>query len=209
MNQMEAPDYTGEFIGTVVDNEDPDKRQRIKVTIPGLLEGDADMLPWISPTLQSDFGMTDDAGVMQVPAKDSLIKVFFQNGDVHYGLSSGYLHTGKHTPDPDLLKNYPFRRGWKDPAGHKMWIDRKEGEEEFHYEHPTGTMITINKDGRITIEGVENLEINIKGDTKIATKGDTTISTDGDTKITTKGQTDINSEGNTNITGETINLNNS
>lgn len=210
MNQMEAPSYDGPIIGLVVDNNDPDQRQRVKVTIQGLLEGKKEDLPWIAPkSIQTGFGITKDAGGIFVPAMDSLLVMEFQKGDLHYGLCVGSMHTARYTPDPDLLKNYPDRRGWHDTKKNKMWVDVTEGEATMHLEHFTLTMINVEDSGEVNITVVKDCNVEVKGTLNIVVKGDTNITTDGDTKIVTKGQTDINSSGNTNITGEMINLNNS
>ena len=53
--------------GTVVDNNDPDKLGKIKVTIPGIFEGSIDKLPWIRRKNDTAF-CGDDAELFDVPA---------------------------------------------------------------------------------------------------------------------------------------------
>ena len=156
-NQVEAPDYSGYFIGTVVANNDPTFRQRIKVTIPELLTGAEPMLPWVAPVLQSEFGVTPSAGVMQVPAIGSVVRVEFQNGELYYGLASGYLHTANHSPASELLVNYPARHGWKDPAGNLFYVDHTSGQVDVHFRHVSGTTIHIANDGNVSVTTPQSL----------------------------------------------------
>lgn len=198
-NQIEAPEYEGSFIGTVVDNDDPERLQRVKVLIPGLLEAEPSLLPWIAPSLHSYFGVTTNAGEMQVPVLGSTLEVVFQRGDLNYGMYRGYLHTARHAPDPDLLKNYPNRRGWVDPAGNKFWMDITPRGVITHYEHPTGTMFTIDSLGNLTVEVVANTTLNVLGNTSITTQGNTSVTTSGNTAVSTNGNTSISTGGSTSI----------
>ncbi len=208
MNQMEAATYSGSLLGIVVDNDDPDKLQRVKVTIQNVMEGDKEDLPWVAPkNIDTGFGITKDAGGIYVPALDSILVIEFQGGDIHYGLTVGSMHTARYTPDPDLLKNYPDRRGWHDTKKNKAYIDVTEGEAIMHLEHFSLTMIQVEDDGEVNVTIVKDCNVTIKGDLNITVSGDTNITTDGTTNIETKGDTNISSDGDVNVTGSTINLN--
>jgi len=158
-SQLEEPDYSGQFIALVVENNDPLHRQRIKVTIPELLTGDPRLLPWITPVVQSGFGMTASAGAMDVPVIGSLVVVEFQNGDLQYGISTGSLHTASHTPAAELLVNYPKRRGWKDPAGNLFYIDSTPGAVTVRFQHVSGTIVSINNAGAVTIQSPTDVTV--------------------------------------------------
>ena len=208
MNQMEAATYDGYFLGIVVDNNDPDKLQRVKVTIKNVMEGNKEDLPWVAPkNIETGFGITTDAGGIYVPAMDSIVVVEFQDGDIHYGMTVGSMHTARYTPDEDLLKNYPDRRGWHDTKKNKAYIDVTKGEAIMHLEHFSLTMIQVEDSGEVNVTVVKDCNIEIKGDLNITVKGDTNISTEGTTNIETKGDTNISSDGDVNVTGSSINLN--
>lgn len=168
-NQVEKPDYTGIFLATVVSNADPNHRQRIKVSIPELLTGAVEMLPWISPILDAPFGITGSAGVVNIPVVGSSVLVQFQNGDLHYGLAVGSLHTGAYTPNAALLVNYPNRRGWSDPAGNLFWVDNTPGSVETHYQHPSGATIHIANDGTVTATSPTKVIVNATTEVDINT----------------------------------------
>ena len=172
-NQILPPDYTGPLLAKVVFNNDPEKLQRIKVTIPGLLIGETDNLPWVAPILYSPFGITPTAGVVHVPAIDSCVVVSFQGGQLYYGLSDGGLATKAHTPDSLLLTNYPNRRGWKDPSGNIFYIDNKSVSVTVHFKHVSGTTIDIDHSGRVTVHAENDLyvtapNVNITADVQIS-----------------------------------------
>lgn len=186
MNQVEAPDYEGEFQGVVIDNMDPLFRQRIKVAIVGFMQGDSDSLPgftkdlpWIAPVLQSPFGQGDGFGVMAVPEIASQVTVIFQKGDPHYGLSIGYLHTVRHTPAPELLINYPNRRGFRDPADNLFYIDSTEGQEETFFSTSVGSSLKIDADGVWTIIGVHDINIEVGGSLNLTVNGNCTLNVTG------------------------------
>lgn len=160
VNQMEDPDYSGYFVGTVKFNNDPLQRQRIKVEIPRLLEGAVENLPWVSPIIHSPFGITSGAGVVAVPALGALVLVEFQRGDIYYGLSNGSIHTEGYTPDAALLLNYPKRRGWSDPLGNLFWIDNTTGSVEVHFKHSSGMYLHINNAGEVTLNNTTKVTVN-------------------------------------------------
>lgn len=197
-NEIKPPDYSNPFLAKVVFNNDPDKLQRIKVTIPGVLEGKTDDLPWIAPVLYSPFGVTASAGVVHVPAVGSFAVVSFQDGQLYYGLGIGSLAIKDYTPDPILLTNYPNRRGWKDPSGNLFYIDNKSGSVTVHFKHISGTTIDISNSGRVTVHAENDLyvtapNVNITADVQIT--GD--ITHDGNTTHTG----DTTQTGNIAVTG--------
>jgi len=135
------------YAAEVVDNNDPLEKQRIKVTIPNLLEGDAEFLPWIGPLVDSSFGITSDAVTVRVPVIGSIVAVQFQDGDLLYGVIKGSLHTGLTPLPPELRQNYPNRRGWKDPAGNILYWDITDGQVSLMVKHKSGTFFTIGDSG--------------------------------------------------------------
>jgi hypothetical protein len=156
--EEESPKIEGRrFQGLVVFNNDPEKRQRIKVLIPNLLEGNPDDLPWIGPAVQSGFGMTNTAVSVAVPVIDSVVMVTFQDGDLNYGMYDSSLHTALSNQLNDLAANYPNRRGWVDPAGNVCYVDITPGQTTFHLRHISGTNFTIANSGAVTVTAVADL----------------------------------------------------
>lgn len=141
-------------IGRVVFNEDPDRQQRIKVFIPGIMEDDIDRLPWIGPVAQSPFGLSNTHGTVSVPVIDSLVIIDFQGGDKNHGLYNGCVATaalGVAMPT-ELSTNYPNRYGFFDPKGNKFFMDLTSGETTFI--HNSGTTIQLLANGTGTMSFV-------------------------------------------------------
>lgn len=147
-------DYTGHsFIGTVVANNDPDKNERVKVTIPGVYEGAVADLPWVAPKVARLFGSTTSAAVFGVPVLGSQVFVEFQHGDPHYPLYVG-CPTLKKQSIPESEVNYPNRYGLKDTAGNLVIIDPTPGQNQLIIRHASGTVFQINNDGSIVLNSV-------------------------------------------------------
>lgn len=156
--QEDGVDYEGViFDGTVVDNADPEKNERIRVTIPGLFEGDTESLPWCIPEKNSPFGMGPGYGVFGVPKIGSTVTVELQNGDANYPMYRGGLL--KEGSVPTEFDGNPDIWGFKDPAGNKLVINLAEGTAEFRHKSGTGFIIEDNGNVNTTIVGDWNLSV--------------------------------------------------
>ena len=196
------------FLAKVIENKDPDQNQRIKVIIPGLLEGAVEDMPWLLPRQHTPFGgVSPTSGVMAVPHIDSDVVVFFQNGDLMYGMTSGTTTTKAQNLGV-LLENYPARYGYVDPAGNHFYTDTTEGKVVVELRHKSGTVININDTGTVTITVVENVDMTVKGNVKLqvdgnvdeSVKGNVTSNVDGNVTNTVKGNVTSTVKGNVNET---------
>lgn len=154
VNDTEQTDYTGViFIGTVVDNNDPQRLQRVRVTIKGLYEGDVSNLPWVAPKVGQGFGNAGGAGRVCVPLINSKLYVELQNGDSHYPVYTGSV---AHSADPVTggSTNYPHRYTQVDRAGNSVTVDPIPGSNVMTIRHASGTQITVNNDGSVNIQAV-------------------------------------------------------
>lgn len=158
MNQMEPPDYSGYFIGTVVDNNDPLKRQRIKALIPKLFEQGME-LPWLAIVHSPGTGQYGGTGKMAIPELGSQVVVEFQNADPHYGIVKCVIPSKDYTPNAALLVNYPNRTGFVDKAGNLFWMDSTPGAREMHWEMPSGFFMHINNAGFVDINAPGGIHI--------------------------------------------------
>ena len=157
-----APSLDGYFAAEVVDNNDPDKRQRVKVRVPNLLEGPLETLPWVGPLVASSFGVTADSYSIGVPAIGSILAVKFQDGDLNHGVYAPSLHTSKTSLSGEHSTNYPFRRGWKDPAGNYLFIDTTPGATDAEFHHNSGSFIKFLHNGDIEVESPEEIRVKAK-----------------------------------------------
>lgn len=174
-------------MGLVIDNNDPTQQQRIRVRIPSVLEGPTASMPWIGPNAASPFGINGPFGTVRVPAVGSLVTVWFQNGDLNFG-----LYLGSPVPKSfadgmpgEFKNNYPFRYGGVDPKGTLYYTDYSTG--EIFLRHWKGTTVKIDPEGSVEVEIVKNLKITVLGDTMITTRGTSSMITMGHATVVGAG----------------------
>ena len=149
--------HTGYILGHVIDNNDPERRQRVKVLVPGLFEGPVAQIPWILPSPSSAFGMNGSCTSVNVPEVGTPVRLQLQNGDPAYGVLEGYVQTEAVLKDPELYTNYPHRRGWRDPARNLFYIDTSAGVSRIFLRHSSGTTISIDTSGQVTVQCVKSV----------------------------------------------------
>lgn len=85
--------YFGKFRGTVVDNDDPNKRGRLKVSVPAVLET---LEVWAMPCVPY---AGDKVGFYVMPETGSGVWVEFEGGDPSYPIWSGCFWGDDELPD--------------------------------------------------------------------------------------------------------------
>lgn len=81
---MSTNKLDGFYNGTVVDNVDPDRLSRIRVSIPCLTEGiESDLLPWYSIANPVNASPNSKASI---PPLGSEVKVEFPTNDIYNGI---------------------------------------------------------------------------------------------------------------------------
>ncbi len=219
-------DDTGDIIGIVVDNEDPEGLGRIKVRVPNLFDPDQGELPWIGPTKKSPFGIGSDYGVYGSPAIDSEVVIHLQNNDPHYGLAKYDLYSKKNA---NAKFKSPKTWGFKDPSGNELFVDMDA--EAWEFTHSSGLTLKYDVDGNLklhvpgdkatdvagnqtdditgdlteTVGG--NYAQTVTGTLNITVTGNATVHTDGNLTASAGGSVSISGGGVVNITGSQINLN--
>jgi uncharacterized protein involved in type VI secretion and phage assembly len=139
--------YYGKYRGFVVDNEDPEQRGRLRVTVPAVL-GDA-VTSWALPCLP--FGGLADQGWFAIPEPDSIVWVEFEAGDLHQPIWTGvFWQQGSDVP-AEAQKQPPTTRLLKTPSGHVLQFDDEDGAEQIRLFHPKEAEVLIDKDGSITV----------------------------------------------------------
>lgn len=134
--QMESTNLNGFFRGVVEDNEDPEKRGRLKVRIFGIhstskisgqVDGiETDNLVWSEPALPITEGSQSGFGAFSIPLKGAHVFLFFENGNPlspRYFASSPGIPQNKANPkegfnDPDGV--YPTEHRLKEPDYHRL-----------------------------------------------------------------------------------------
>lgn len=166
------------LVAIVRDNNDPDKLQRIRVEIPGLLEGtDLTTLPWMFPKHCSPYGVGNDYGVVRIPRVGSKVVVTLQDGDPQFGVYESDLVTADNTLPVEFQTNYPDRVGFYTPAGDLCYVD--VGTKELLYRRASGTALRIDADGNVEILCAKNWTQTVQGDYTLIVQGDATTVVSG------------------------------
>jgi uncharacterized protein involved in type VI secretion and phage assembly len=150
-----ADRHYGKYRGSVVDNEDPDGRGRLKVLVPSLLGDQA--TDWALPCFP--FGGTDQTGTYLVPPVGALVWVEFEQGDLSYPIWSGTYWTGGVAAPADT----PAKRVFRTPFGHTLEFDDTEGEEKVRIVHggDGNPSAVFDETGGITITDKQGAKIHL------------------------------------------------
>lgn len=154
------------FQGLVVANNDPERLERIKVSVKGLYEGSN--LPWCMPYKHRLFGSKQGGqGVFAVPTVGSRVYVILQQGSPEHPMYSGSL-LAKGATHATFTTNYPNRYGLIDPAGNIIFVDTTPGQVQMHLAHVSGTTLHIAPNGAVTINTPTTLDISAGGNVTIS-----------------------------------------
>lgn len=167
----------------VSDNQDPEKRGRIRVTCAALMGSDDVALPhWIDPDFEWGWFIVPDVGeFVEISHTDST------DDDESHGQTSihapNYTWKGRHwggsetdtarpVPDDFTSKNYGKRRGFATPGGHILMFDDTDGQkqvsitwhgkdDEYQYQsfNPDGSFVISNKNGSLIYANAADKEM--------------------------------------------------
>ncbi|QIG71813.1 putative baseplate hub subunit and tail lysozyme protein [Rhizobium phage RHph_TM40] len=181
--------------GTVVDNKDPKKLGRVKVTIDGIYKGNTEDLPWVYPNQPTFQGGSGKGSQFSVPVIGSHLSVTFPHGNVYQPFYSGHWQSEKESTG-DFDEDYPESYGWRDTSGNVYRQNKKKGTAEYIH------MATEEDEGSSTQSSDEpklNMKIEKDGSLSLSLKGTINISAEGEINVTSNGEI--------NVTGDKINLN--
>lgn len=187
------------FVGTVVVNddstsEDGKKRQRLKVTVVGVLDPQDgytnDLLPWAIP--HSAFGDWGDSwGEVDIPSIGAKVNIVFQDGRKDHPM---WFPAHVDSDPPAVLQtNYPNRRGRVLQNGAFYYLDETSGEFEFKLKN--GFRIYVDGQGNHRMEVPANTVVVVQGNADLQVQGNCTSEIQGNCTATIQGATDIESTG--------------
>lgn len=191
--------FDGEYLGTVVFNEDPLFAGRCKIKIVCLFEDlTIEQLPWIYPQTSSVFSSAYGAGSISVPKIGSIVRVKFHGGDIYSGEYTNIQnidpalieeikndYQGTHILAFDSEKNLVV--GYQPMMGFKIWLD--------------GSMVKVDANGSIQLKHKNNSNVVELNDNKINI---TTVSSEGSNM---NGEINISAGATVNITAPVVNVN--
>ena len=137
----------GKYRGFVTDNQDPEKRGRVRLNVPSLLnEQESD---WALPCLP--FGGGAGYGFFAVPKVGAQLWVEFEEGDIDRPIWTGTFWQQQSDVPEDASKAEPTTRLLQTPSGHIFQFDDEEGEERFRLFHPADAEMIIDHNGSISL----------------------------------------------------------
>lgn len=182
---IKKSEFYGIYRAWVKDNNDPEKRGRIRVEVPYIHPEDLDvkMLPWAEYCAPDGGG--DNRGVFLVPDVGDTVWVQFEAGDKNFpvwvGTWYGLPNNKSEIPKDAQEGAYPKRRVvYKSRNGHTIVVSDESGKEFIHIYDKEGDELkldTTNKE--LTITSIENMNLDVGKNLTIDVGGDYKISVGG------------------------------
>lgn len=139
--------HYGKHRGFVVDNQDPEKRARLLLRVPGLL-GDQ-ITDWALPCLP--FGGVADQGFFSVPQVDAQVWVEFEEGDIQRPIWTGTFWQQEADVPQEAALDEPTTRVLKTPSGHILQFDDESGAEKIRLYHSAEAEFSMDENGSIQL----------------------------------------------------------
>jgi uncharacterized protein involved in type VI secretion and phage assembly len=137
----------GKFRAVVVDNQDPQKRGRLKLRVPSVLADQE--TDWALPCMP--FGGGAAYGWFAIPEVDAQVWVEFEEGDITKPIWVGtFWQQADQVPEPAQLDE-PTTRLFQTPAGHLLQFDDEDGKERTLLFHPKEAQLEIDEKGTIVL----------------------------------------------------------
>jgi len=147
----------GKYRGIVADNDDPQKRARLRLRVPSVLgEEESD---WALPCLP--FGGAADQGFFAVPEANAQVWVEFEEGDLHRPIWVGTFWQAQADVPQDASISPPTTRLLRTPSGHTLQFDDKSGDEQIRLRHPQEATLVIDKDGTIALTDAKGAKLTL------------------------------------------------
>lgn len=161
-----------QFVGRIVDNNDPDKIGRCKIRVFGVFgpEIPDNDLPWAIPEFHY---LGSSMGNFIVPPVDTIVRVHFDCGEIYLPiyttkvLDKSNLPSQKDTDYPDTMVMFTT------DEGDYLTINRSS--KVTTYNHNSGTQIIIQEDGSVEMNLVKDHKIDVTGDAEVNVTGNAKI----------------------------------
>jgi hypothetical protein len=141
--------------GIVVDNKDPRRLSRVKVSIPGLIEStDPAALPWAIIKSPTSMGGRGDLSSRHIPEINSEVIVRFPYNDPYMPVVEGYWQSST-TTQGYLDEDYPNTYGFRDVQNTHLRINKVKKILEFV--HASGAEFKIQKDSLIEVKSSKGI----------------------------------------------------
>lgn len=152
--------YFGKYRGFVADNDDPEQRGRLRLTVPSVL-GEVQS-GWALPCLP--FGGLGDQGFFAVPEPGAQVWVEFEAGNINQPIWTGTFWQQSGDAPAEAAQSPPTTRVLKTPSGHVLQFDDKQGEEQFRLAHPAGAETSVDPKGTVVITDAQGSRLTLDAD---------------------------------------------
>lgn len=203
--------YAGVVVGLVTNNQDPEKRGRVKVKFP-----------WLSDDHESNWAQVampmvgKEWGVQFIPEVEDTVLVAFEQGDINYPYVIGSLYNGEDKPPEVNSDGKNNIRVIKSRSGHIIEFDDTDGSEKLTIKDNSGKQVivfdtknsamTINCGGETTFESSGDYKI--KGaNVEIEATGNIKLKASGNLDAQATGNVTVQGSGTTAVKGATVNIN--
>ncbi len=205
--------YYGKYRGFVVDNADPEKLGRLRLTVPSVL-GDEVITGWAMPCVP--YGGQADQGFLFIPEVEAGVWVEFEEGDLEFPIWVGtfWSKPGGESELPKAngdVQDPPTQKIIKTKTGHTIQLEDADGEEKIIIRHMKDSYISIDKEGSVIIGNQKGstVVLNAKDENMmlIEQHGNTVAMTeDGILVVNAEGNSviELNKEGMAHVIGKDI-----
>lgn len=145
--------YRGFYRGVVLDNADPSQLGRVKIRVFEVFASSIPtaQLPWAVPAAGLFTGSGSGYGSFVVPEINSQLFVFFEGMDLYQPVYFAEAPSAVNGLPSERTTNYPSRKVYKTKNEITFIID--DLEKEITINHPSGTSVVIDTDGKIILTG--------------------------------------------------------
>jgi len=140
--------YFGKYRAFVRDNEDPEKRGRLRLTIPTVLG--AEISDWALPCFP--YGGGAGFGWLAVPPQDAQVMVEFIEGDISSPIWTGTFWRSEGEVPKDLAEgDAPTTKLLKTESGHLLSFEDKKGETKITLRSAKEAQVEMDEEGSIAL----------------------------------------------------------
>lgn len=152
--------YFGKYRGIVVDDKDPEKRGRLKLSVPTVL-GEATST-WALPCLP--YGGAADIGFVAVPPVDAQVLVEFMEGDVSAPLWTGTFWRTTDEVPAEFQADEPTVKLLKTLSGHVLSFEDKDGSEAVTLKSAKDATLVMDEKGSIALTDAKGSKVTLDAD---------------------------------------------
>lgn len=168
LNDEQRDPFSLKHIGVVADNNDPEKRKRLKIQIdPWSYLADED-LPWVKQEGDGSVGCSPSESSHHIPEIGSEVTVYFKNND-----PNDPVYTGVETTEANRCtlfdEGYPNSYGNKDSVGNYELVNKDSKTTVRQY--ASGTTVRAEEDGTYIIETSSGNYVKIDGNGEVWIQG--------------------------------------